>query len=230
MLRNLFRDTVASWQRHSEERALTADLRRLRRELRGMKAVELELADARDALSEPWRAYVHSISPDWMAASAEICALLLALAQVRRPARMLDLGSGLSSYVLRTFALEAGARCRVVSVDDDVEWLEKTRSALRARAIPADDLYTWETFRAMRHEPFDLIFHDLGDMPVRIAALPFALAQVARDGVIVLDDMHKQGYAEAALQACTAAGFDLYSLRTLTTDRFGRHGAIALPR
>jgi predicted O-methyltransferase YrrM len=202
----------------------------LRRDLPGFIAVEAALPEARDTLSEPWQAYVQAISPDWMAASVEICALLLALARVRKPARILDLGSGLSSYAMRTYAQGTGRRCRVVSVDDDAQWLEKTRRSLQARGVPADNLDTWETFRAEHHEPFDLVFHDLGDMAVRTAALPVALDLVADNGVIVLDDMHKEGYPEAARQACAAAGFDLYSLELLTTDRFGRYGAIALPR
>jgi predicted O-methyltransferase YrrM len=223
---------MASRRRRGEERARAADLRRLRRNVPGFTSVEAELADARDTLSEPWQAYVQAISPDWMAASVEVCALLLALARLRRPSRILDLGSGFSSYAMRTYALGTGGQCRVVSVDDDADWLEKTRRALQARGVPADDLYTWESFRAARHEPFGLVFHDLGDMAVRAATLPAALALVAANGVIVLDDMHKdkEGYPGAARRACAAAGFDLYSLETLTTDRFGRCGAIALPR
>ena len=163
-----------------------------------------------------------------MAASLEVCVLLLALARAQRPARVLDLGSGFSSFVTRSFAREAGGACRVTSVGDSAEWLGRTRVFLGKRGVPTDDMLTWEAFRGTASGPFELIFHDLGDMSVRAAALPHVLGRVAPGGIVVLDDMHKTGYPEQVRRTCGSAGFDIHPVPMLTTDPFGRFAAIAV--
>jgi predicted O-methyltransferase YrrM len=229
MLTRLLKDSYAHYQRGAPGRANQAALRRLRRRLDCFAAAEAGFVDAVATLREPWQAYVTSVSPPAMAASLEVCVLLLALARAQRATRVLDLGSGFSSFVTRTFVRETGSACRATSVDDSGEWLGRTRVFLRKQGLETDDMLTWETFRSVPSGPYDLVFHDLGDMPVRAAALPYVLGQVAAGGIVVLDDMHKSGYPEQVRRACGNAGFDLYPVPTLTTDAFGRFAVLALP-
>jgi len=229
MLKRLLKDSYAHYRREAPARANQAALRRLRRRLDCFAAAEAGLVAAVAALREPWQTYVTSVSPAAMAASLEVCSLLLALARARRPARLLDLGSGFSSFVTRTFARETGGACRATSVDDSAEWLGRTGVFLRKQGLATDDMLTWEAFRSAPSGPYDLVFHDLGNMQARAAALPHVLGQVAPGGIVVLDDMHKTRYPEQVRHACGNAGFEVHPVPTLTTDAFGRFAVLALP-
>lgn len=230
MLKRLVRELIAGYRRGAPARAQRAALRRLRRRVAGFAPAEAGHADAVAALRGPWEAYVASVSPAAMAASLETCALLLALARARRAARVLDLGSGFSSFVLRSYAQSRAAAgagdVLAVSVDSSTEWLDRTRAFLEAQRVPAGHLVAWDAFREAPRGPFDLVFHDLGNMAVRAEALAFMLAQVGAGGIVLFDDMHKQGYPARVAQACAQAGFEFCAVPALTTDAFGRFAAV----
>ena len=54
------------------------------------------------------------------------------------PAAVLDLGSGFSSFVLRSY--DDGGGARVTSVDDSETWLARTAQFLESRGVPTDQL------------------------------------------------------------------------------------------
>jgi hypothetical protein len=60
------------------------------------------------------------------AASLELIATLWLLAEDSGARRIIDLGSGFTSFILRTYAAEHPG-VEVWSVDDSAEWLERTR-------------------------------------------------------------------------------------------------------
>lgn len=189
------------------------------------------LTAARDSamreLRPAYDRYVAEVSEADMAASLETMGLVLALCRGLEPARVADLGSGFSSYVLRLWAGDSGAR--VYSVDDNPAWLAKTRDFLAADGLEADRLMTWEAFQALpREEPagLDLVFHDLGDMATRRAAFDWILAKAPGVPVLV-DDVHKRK-GEHFFQAARTAGRELLPLKDLTLDRFGRFSALLL--
>jgi len=213
--------------RERRERAAMAALTRV---LPWFGGIEEGVRTARGELRPLWIEYTTTVSPPVMAASLELCALLLAIARALRPARILDLGSGLSSCVLRRYAAESGT-ASVVTVDDDPAWLERTRGFLAAQRVPTGDLHLWEAFAAGTPAPFQLVVHDLGSMAVREATLPRVLGMAAPDGIVILDDLHpkKEGaYRDVAPAACRRAGRTLHLLRALTGDSFGRFAGIAI--
>jgi predicted O-methyltransferase YrrM len=158
-----------------------------------------------------------------MAASLELSVLLTSLCRILHPWRVVDLGSGFSSYVLRLYAAQAKPSPEVWSVDDSAEWLNKTREYLSALGLSTANLGTWEDFAASGQSGFDLILHDLGNMETRAGALPRVIELGRPGAMIVLDDVHKGTYRRAACAALRRRRLPCWSLRSFTLDRFGRY-------
>jgi predicted O-methyltransferase YrrM len=185
--------------------------------------------DARASILPAYREYIASFSSDVMAVSLETATWLLVACRVIQPRRIADLGSGFSSFVLRHHARSSGAE--VWSVDSDPAWLEVSRRFLAERSMPSDRLLVWEEFLVRRPTGgFDLILHDLGlTETMRGEVLPQVLDLSSPQGLVVLDDIHKQPYAtrvEAELERRSCAHL---SLRSYTRDRFGRFALLVMP-
>ena len=185
------------------------------------------LSDA-DRLKPVYDSYIKEISTDDMAVSWETSRLLYAAVKLKRPKTMLDLGSGFSSYVLRIAAIDNHNDALVYSVEDNEFWLGKTRAFLDAHGVGSANLISWDKFQKENKLKFDLIFHDLGSMDTRAAALPYVLSLLNKGGAVVLDDMHKVLYHRAAEREVKKAGLTLYSIRKHTLDEIGRFAEVAL--
>jgi len=209
---------------HASDAALLAQRFPQLEELRRLFEVSKKL------LLEPYAEYVSTVSTPIWALSHQTAALCHALCCRLAPAKVLDLGTGFSSYVLRTYARAADRPCSVYSVDDNQDWLDKTREFLRGKDLSLENLYLWRDYRRMTNQKFDLIVHDLGGkLKVRVEALNEILGHCAPSGIVVLDDLHKWDYEQIALTACDAQGFRLIYMDAETTDQFGRFAGLALP-
>jgi predicted O-methyltransferase YrrM len=186
---------------------------------------------AAEQLQPAYEQYVNGVSSSDMAVSWETACLIYALAGVLRPREILDLGSGFSSYVLRTYATTADHECQVTSVDDHRHWLKQTENYLAQHGLPTDRVLHWDDFcQTLPTGRFDLVFHDLGNMDTRAMALPTVLQTLTPTGVLVLDDMHKRRYRQKAERHAESQGWRLLSARTQTLDPIGRYSKIALRR
>jgi len=184
-------------------------------------------ADARERLLPHYEEYVSSVSNDIMAASLEVSVLLLLCCEFFRPRRILDLGSGFSSFVFRFHMETANPRPTVVSVDDSDEWLIKTGSYLKGKNIGTDDLIPWKNFAGMAMDPFDLVFYDLGGFDFRKDTFDKVTRMVSREGVLIIDDMHSADYGIFVKGNMDRNKMKYYSLREYTNDGFGRFSFIA---
>lgn len=171
--------------------------------------------------------YVTDISAANMAASLESSALLCSLLDQGKQSRVVDLGSGYSSYAIRQHVSNAEQPVSVYSVDDSPEWLEKTRGYLSAMQCDTNNLFSWNDHAELDSMQFDLIFHDMGNMQLRESALPWVFDHLEQDGLVVLDDMHKVKYREAALAYMKLHNIRFWSLREFTADKFGRFAFLA---
>jgi tetratricopeptide (TPR) repeat protein len=200
--------------------ALAADLGLERPLLRDVERARRSLRDAYDE-------YTTHVSSADFALSLETSSLVFALCASTRPARVLDLGSGFSSYVLRRYADESGGDVDVISVDDSRSWLGRTREFLEARRCSGGQLLMLDEFESIESQ-FDLVVHDLGDMLLRRRSLATAMAAVAPHGVLVLDDVDRPAYGEYAEHALRSAGFAVYDLAGVTSDAFGRYCCVSV--
>ena len=159
------------------------------------------------------------------AASLELVAFLVALVDRLRPGRVIDLGSGFTSFALRQQAAEMGdAGAEIHSVDDSPEWLEKTRGYLQEKGVSTANLHTWQDLdREALDGSFDLVLHDMGFMDTRLRTLHEAIGLARPGAVVVLDDMHKPDYRRQALEQLDARGQHPYSMKLLTRDSLTRY-------
>ncbi|MHC4107934.1 MAG: class I SAM-dependent methyltransferase [Planctomycetota bacterium] len=175
--------------------------------------------------------YGTAVSTPDMAVSLPSAAFLAALCRLTQPMRVLDAGSGFSSYVLRRFASQNGRRAEVWSVDDDEQWLKKTREYLAQQAVGDERLLMWDQLAASDERDFDLIFHDLGQARgIRLEVLPDICARISPRGLLLLDDFHKLRYRRGACRVLKRLHFEVVPLRYHTIDPLGRYAALARPR
>ena len=153
------------------------------------------------------------------------CATLASLVKKlggERVVRVLDMGSGLSSAVLRKCAADASilGDVDILSVDDSEEWLEKTRQFLESKKLTTTGMAEWSTVRYSL-EPFDLVFFDLGTIPTRQAEMAYAMCL---GSTVILNDMHLPELQNAARQALSHIDIPwaLFDLQPITHDCFKR--------
>ena len=180
-------------------------------------------------LAPAYADYVGHVSPDPIAIALPLAVFLGVLRDQLRPRRILDLGSGFSSYVFRAHARarddSAGA---VWSIDESRPWLDKTRAFLQQHDADAPHLATWDEFTATAPAPFDLILQDFATLDARRAMLDRVIDLCRPGGLIVIDDMHVPGYRRATLRALDRRRLDYFSLRLFTKKRL-RYAYLVAP-
>ncbi|GIX03583.1 MAG: hypothetical protein KatS3mg113_0589 [Planctomycetaceae bacterium] len=183
---------------------------------------------AEQHLHAAYHEYVQKVSCADMAISWRIACWLFALVETTHPRKILDLGSGFSSFLLRYYASTAGHPCEVTSVDDDPHWLERTRNFLLMHGMSDTNLLVWDQFQQQLPEgEFDLVFHDLGNMTRRRQTLSLIWKCVSPSGILVLDDWHKHHYRKSAIKVLRQHKLPTYSARADTWDH-GRFVGLAL--
>ena len=145
----------------------------------------------------------------------------------RRPARVLDLGSGLTTIVLRELAREIPGM-QVVTTDTSRGWLLKTMLECRRDGLSDRDFFMHGTFEAdpLAREQYDLITVDIADTPFRRALAPKLAKWLAPGGTMVLDDWQIQPYAPTMRVRLEEEGLTVEP-KPATADEFGRFVALA---
>ena len=177
-----------------------------------------------DRVARLWRHYVGATSTLDHAAGIGTIAYLYRLCDVVQPKTILDLGSGLSSAVFRKWKQETGSPVKIVSVDTDAEWLEKTRKFIIDNELPEETLTL--------HKPitgrYDLIFHDLAGGELREQVAHEAARVLNDGGVIVFDDAHHPGHRVAYETAAAENGIQLFSLELRLRDAINRYPLLGI--
>ena len=211
------------------DRAAISDARRLRAAHPELVPSETHWEIIQAGLSTPYRIYVSTVSTPGMAVSLPTAIYLYHLCCATRPASVLDLGSGFSSYVLRRYARFEDQSVTTTSVDDDDEWLTRTADFLRQHDSEADGLRVWSEYQAsaevLKH---DLVFHDLASGELREATMAFAIQQLSPRGVVVFDDAQHLGVRERMHAEAARVGLELFSLRMRTLDELGRWAVLGV--
>jgi predicted O-methyltransferase YrrM len=175
--------------------------------------------------------YVATVSDSAHAISLELARFILEVACEEHAERLLDLGSGFSSYVLRAYA--AGVSGAVVwSVDDDPAWLEKTRAYLVSEGVSTEHLYVWSEFLTLSDNlagTFDLVLHDLGTVRSRHGTVRPVLRLVRPTGALVFDDIDVAAYRRHVQSELDAAGTKHVDVRNRTLDARNRYSWVARP-
>ncbi len=194
----------------------------------GLAAVRDRMGAIEAAHTADHEDYCARIGHPVHAASLELVGLLLGLCETAEPARVVDLGSGFTSFALRRHAASVDG-LEVHSVDDNAEWLEKTRAYLAEKGLSDANLHHWPAFGAAdRKGAFDLVLHDMGFMDTRFRELEPVLDLARPGGLVILDDMHKPDYRAKALDVVARRGHACFSLKALTRDTLTRYAYLVV--
>jgi len=185
-------------------------------------------ADAENRLNESHAHYIANVGHPVHAASIELAVFMDVICNGLNPTRVADLGSGFTSFVVRSFAKGSTSGVDVSSVDDHPEWLQKTKDYLTGKDVSAQNVLLWDEFSGSDPAPFDLVLHDMGMMDFRAQTLERVLQLTRPGGVVILDDMHKPEYRTFALQTLEQKGLEHYSLRALTHDNLTRYAYLVI--
>jgi len=188
--------------------------------------VSNDFSRTKKSLAEAHADYVARVSSEDMALSLQTAALLRLLCRLLRPASVLDLGSGFSSYVLRRARAEDGGAMLVRSVDTDAAWLQRSREYVREKGLPDDGFALWGE---LPDQPFDLVLLDVERPPQRNGFLMPTLQRFCRpQTALLLDDLHMPGFRVFALETFMGFSYCHVDCRRYTTDRFGRFASLFL--
>jgi predicted O-methyltransferase YrrM len=205
----------------SESQNAARDAERLRARFPFLANYPEMAARFRNDLSAHYREYTSTISPDPIAISLELAVFLAVACEATRPRAILDLGSGFSSYVFRSYVKRSGATAPpvVYSIDQSTRWLDETRRFLDARGLDSTNLLTWDDFLASDRPPFDLVLQDIADLGTRLEMINRVIGECRPGGMVIIDDMHVPGYRRAVLSELDRRGMSRFSLRAFTRKR-----------
>lgn len=181
----------------------------------------------REMLEPAYIDYVTNYSTPTMAISLEAATSIGLLVEQLRPRSLLDLGSGYSTFVL---ALLAPHESKIVSVDDSGQWLAAserflTRTLKRSREVRFSH---WNDFDGAA-DIWKFIVVDFSDIARRVQCLE----QMARNSNSLIsatyyyDDFHKPQMRQVLRKCTNGCDYKLYSLRPVTSDMYGRFGALS---
>lgn len=154
--------------------------------------------------------------------------------QREKAERVLELGSGFSSWALRHWqqrtACDRGAMPELWTIDDEAKWLETTRVELIELGFSTDRLADFDTVRQcvpadLYDGYFDLVFVDLDNTGTRIRHADDFLRWTKPGGLLVLDDWHMAHYREPMTRRLAALGMTVVAVPE-TTDEWGRYLAV----
>lgn len=180
-----------------------------------------------DILAQVFEEYTSDVSSASMAASPEILSILYSICEILKPKKVLDMGSGISSYVFRLYQKKSSNDCIVYSIDDDEAWLKKTEAFLENHSLNTENLMTLEDFKQISHPVFDLIFHDLNFVEERIKHIDFLVDIISPEGAIIFDDVHKINYFKNLTKILRRRNLHIKSLKKESLDNFRRFAILA---
>ncbi len=172
-----------------------------------------------------YKKYCSEVSGDYMAISFELAVFILVLCEILKPKSILDLGSGFSSFVFRYYKKNAESNPTVWSLDDNSEWLKKTKNYLNDQRLSTENMAVWYPgFLKNNNQKFDFVSHDLGNMALRKEAFREVLESMDINGVVILDDIHK--YDTFVKNFMSKYNYEYYNLKYYTKDKFGRYSVL----
>lgn len=152
-----------------------------------------------------------------------LAAVQAVAAGLDRPCRVADLGSGLSSALLRSLAQRI--ELDVWTVDTEWKWLGTTLAELEREGLSTEHCHHIDIFDGLPRLKgyFDVVFVDCGNMAYRIElAKRGRLAYwLAPGGLMLLDDWHTEHYHPTMTALLEQQGFVVKPCRG-STDVHGR--------
>jgi predicted O-methyltransferase YrrM len=187
--------------------------------------LDSKIKESKETLMPIYKYFKTHISKGNSAASIEISAFLDVYMRYTNPTRIVDLGSGFSSYVLRRYQADK-ENVEVWSVDSSKDWLEKTKYYLQSNNLNTKHLYTWDEFSKLSIGKFSLIFLDERPIERRVENIARLRNSLTDKGALVIDDVHKDHLRLPILKQFENNMDSLLSLRLISKDELGRYSIV----
>jgi len=169
-------------------------------------------------LLEPfYKQYTTVVSTPSAAISLESAVFLWNLCEERQPKVLADTGSGFSSFIIRLWSKNKDVV--VYSFDDNDFWIQKSIDFSRENDVNTDNFLIWDSNTELKN--IDILFHDLGNMTTRAETLSKVFNMTNKEGLIVLDDLHKSEYDIKARTFFKKCGYEIKKIPE-TIDSYGR--------
>ena len=177
-----------------------------------------------------YKEYISKVSSEIMAISLELSVFCILMCDMIRPQKIVDFGSGFSSYIFRslTSIIDKNYQPAIWSVDDSSEWINKTKTFLGSHNIPSDNVISWDAFIEENLGLFDFILYDLGGFEFRKENLQRIIKSCDKNGMIIFDDMHSAEYGRYLNKVLKESDCACYDLYYYSKDKFGRYSKLAL--
>lgn len=203
-----------------------SDLKRLVEMYPEFSDINTQINDGREKLNAAYIYYKTNISIGNSAASIETAALLDLFARNTGATRILDLGSGFSSYVLRKYQKDCPNEVDVWSVDSDQMWLEKTKEYLHQNELNTNNMFHWDQFVKQFNGKFDLVFLDMRPISARVEWIERLHNALNINGLLIVDDVHKDHLMTPILSIYSGRFDQLVNLKNITLDSLGRYALL----
>lgn len=164
-----------------------------------------------------YEVYTKTVSKAGWPIGWRVSTLLIGLMNKMKLNRILDLGSGWSSYLLRL----GGAK--VWSIDTDAKWLEKTKSFLTQFNQLNGHFGLLEDFEFPTEQTYDLVLIDSKPGARRYEMFP-SIKRCCK-GIVVFDDWNNDKIREPAERIFN--DWNIQNLERETKDRWERFIAVA---
>ena len=160
-------------------------------------------------------AYLAMVTDPRYTVSMQLATYLTNLLATMKPARVLDIGSGLSSAILR-----ASDATEKWSIEEDARWATVTRHFLEAQGLGTEHIYS--SIDELAGQQFQLVLLDAGHEVHRMQLLRRAVGLVAPGGVLLVDDMHFPSLRRCCKVYAKLQGYGHTMLEELK-DEYGRY-------
>ena len=177
-----------------------------------------------EKLQDDYSWYTSNISSSGMAMSLELASFMYLLCDKFKFRTLMDRGSGFGSFVLRKYAGEQDFPVEVFSIDDNAEWLKKTKEYLHMKWLDSDNLFLWDDFLNLISPTFDFILED-ASTNLRVQTTNEMISLLKEDGIVLFDDCH---YAVTHVPIIKKHKIEQemfeYDIKELTIDSYTRFG------
>ena len=194
------------------------------------KAYETKKDEYEHKILTTYEEYISKVSSEIMAISLELSVFCILMCDMMRPKKIVDFGSGYSSYIFRSLASIIGEDYHptIWSVDDSAEWINKTKTFLDSHNISSDNVITWDAFIQQDFGLFDFILYDLGGFEFRKENLKQIIKLCNKNGMIIFDDMHSAEYGRHLNKILKKNNCTCFDIRYYSKDKFGRYSKLAV--
>jgi len=177
-------------------------------------------------IEEAYADYISTVSARGWAISKECVNHLFSVCVDKKPNAIVDLGSGLSSFVFRYYKKYYNNNLVVFSVDTSDLWLNKSRAFCNKYELDINNFITLSNFYDIKDVVFDIIFIDIElgkNWEIRPRCLDYSIKHFSdKNTIFILDDYHTERMRKLYSEVLKGYSFSDEDVKQMTLDSGGK--------